>query len=164
MPRFKRWIRRAGLGLLGLFGLLGGLVACNSLPTTLPAKPSDTLRIASYNVHYIILSKETGSWSVGDWERRKGPLQTAFETVNADLMAFQEMESFARGSGNDVNLTLSWLLDQNPDYAAAAATDDPSTFPWTQPILYRTSRLTLEDQGWFFFSETPDGSLRAKQC
>ena len=39
---------------------------------------------------------------------------------------------------------------------AAAATGDPAAFPSTQPILYRADRLTLLDQGWFFFSDTPD--------
>ena len=55
------------------------------------------LRIASYNVHYIRLDKETGAWSVGDWERRKGPLDSAFKALRADVVAFQEMESFQRG-------------------------------------------------------------------
>lgn len=155
MSRLKRWTRRAGLALLGVFGLLGGLIACNSLPTTLTDKPADTLRIASYNVHYIIAFRDTGAWSVGDWERRKGPMQSAFQAVNADIMAFQEMESFRRGPPTRENLNLSWLLEQNPDYAAAAV-GDPLEFPSTQPILYRTSRLDLLDQGWFFFSETPD--------
>ena len=65
------------------------------------------------------------------------------------------MESFGRGSGGHVNLTLDWLLANNPNYAAAAV-GDPTQFPSTQPILYRTNRLTLLDQGWFFFSATPD--------
>jgi endonuclease/exonuclease/phosphatase family metal-dependent hydrolase len=47
------------------------------------------------------------------------------------------------------------VLDQNQDYRAAAV-GDWEEFPSTQPILYRTSRLTLLDQGWFFFSDTPD--------
>jgi len=64
------------------------------------------------------------------------------------------MESFARGV-DDVNLTLEWLQGQNPDYEAAAI-GDPAVFPWTQPIFYRPDRLTLRDEGWFFFSETPD--------
>jgi len=113
------------------------------------------LRIATYNVHYIILFKESGAWSVGDWERRKGPMDLAFKEINADVIGFQEMESFGGGSGGDVNLVLDWLLAKNPDYAAAAV-GDPAEFPSTQPILYRRDRLEMLDQGWFFFSETPD--------
>ena len=155
MAALKRWLKRVGIVFLGLLGLLGGLVACNSLPTTLVDKPPQSLRLASYNVHYIIAFRETGAWSVGDWERRKGPMQTAFKAINADVMAFQEMESFRRGAPTGENLNLEWLLAQNPDYGAAAV-GDPLEFPSTQPILYRTARLDLRDQGWFFFSETPD--------
>ncbi len=151
---------------LTLFKLLGAvclavvaLVGCqtirNSGNTPLPAPSPETLRIATYNVHYIILGRETGAWSVGDWERRKTPLDLAFKEVGADVIGFQEMESFGRGSGGRVNLTLDWLLENNPDYAAAAV-GDPDVFPSTQPILYRKDRLTLLDQGWFFFSDTPD--------
>ena len=149
-----RWTKRIG----ALFGLLivilGGMVACNSLPQPVQDPTGDTLRVATYNVHYIILDRDEGDWSVGDWERRKGPLQSAFTSLRADIVGFQEMESFSRGR-NDVNLTLDWLLDQNPSYAAAAV-GDASEFPSTQPILYRADRLTLRDQGWFFFSDTPD--------
>lgn len=131
------------------------LSACASQPILPPAPEQGTLRIGTYNVHYIILSKQTGAWSVGDWEQRKGPLDQAFKTLQADIVAFQEMESFGGGSGNTVNLTLDWLLAQNPDYSAAAV-GDPAAFPSTQPLLYREDILAVEDQGWFFFSDTPD--------
>ena len=138
---------------------LGLLVGCQSVrhggTTPLPDPQPDTLRLATYNVHYIILGQETGAWSLGDWERRKGPLDLAFKDIAADVIGFQEMESFGGGSVSEVNLTLDWLLTNNPAYAAAAV-GDPRSFPSTQPILYRTDRLTLIDQGWFFFSETPD--------
>lgn len=144
----------AALLLAGAAALV--VVACTPQPATLVAKAADdTLRVGTYNVHYIILHKETGAWSVGDWERRKGPLDTAFKTLQPDLMAFQEMESFGGRSGSDTNLTLDWLLTQNPDFKAAAV-GDPAVFPSTQPILYRASRLKLLSQDWFFFSDTPD--------
>ncbi|WP_110577548.1 endonuclease/exonuclease/phosphatase family protein [Yoonia litorea] len=135
------------------------LVGCQTVRHSgnvpLTAPDPDTLRIATYNVHYIILNREEGAWSVADWERRKEPLDLAFKDIAADVIAFQEMESFGGGSISEVNLTLDWLLSQNADYAAAAV-GDPRSFPSTQPILYRTARLAVEDQGWFFFSETPD--------
>lgn len=136
------------------------LTACvqiyrNSGSAALPQRAAEALRLATYNVHYIWLGRETGPWSVDDWERRKGPLDLAFKALDADLVAFQEMESFARGSDGSVNLTLDWLLANNPDYAAAAV-GDWREFPSTQPILYRPDRLQVLDQGWFFFSDTPD--------
>lgn len=60
-------------------------------------KPPEALRVATHNVHYIRLNAETGAWSVADWEQRKGPLDAAFKTLDADLFAVQEMESFAGG-------------------------------------------------------------------
>jgi endonuclease/exonuclease/phosphatase family metal-dependent hydrolase len=122
------------------------MAACAPQPVMPVAKTAeDTLRVGTYNVHYIILHKKTGAWSVGDWDRRKAPLD----------VAFQEMESFGGRSGSETNLALDWLLAQNPDFAAAAV-GDPAVFPSTQPILYRTSRLKLLSQSWFFFSDTPD--------
>lgn len=127
----------------------------NSGQTNLTPPAQGTLRVASYNVHYIITFRETGPWSVGDWERRREPLDLAFKAIQADVIGFQEMESFAGRSNSSANLTLDWLLDHNPGYSAAAA-GDPASFPSTQPLLYRTDRLRAHDQGWFFFSETPD--------
>lgn len=138
-----------------LMTIVGCQVVRNSGRAALSAPLPDTLRLATYNVHYIITFRETGLWSVGDWERRKGPLDLAFKALNADLIAFQEMESFGGRSVSNSNLTLDWLLAQNPDFRAAAV-GDPRRFPSTQPILYRHDRLTVQDQGWFFFSDTPD--------
>jgi endonuclease/exonuclease/phosphatase family metal-dependent hydrolase len=148
-------LKFCGAILLVLIALVGCQTVRNSGNAPLVDQAPETLRIATYNVHYIILGRETGAWSRGDWERRKGPLALAFDDIDADVIGFQEMESFARGSGGQVNLTLDWLLANNPDYAAAAV-GDPDVFPSTQPILYRTDRLSLLDQGWFFFSDTPD--------
>ena len=144
-----------GATLVALVALLGCQAIRNSGNTPLPDPSDDTLRISTYNVHYIILGQDTGAWSVGDWERRRTPLDMAFKAVQADVIGFQEMESFARGSGGQINLKLDWLLDRNPEFAAAA-TGDPDVFPSTQPILYRPDRVTLLDEGWFFFSPTPD--------
>lgn len=145
------------IGVLALLGLGLGIVSCSAPPaqTALAAKPDTALRIGTYNVHYIILSKDTGAWSVGDWERRKDPMDAAFKALDVDVMGFQEMESFAGREASNVNLTLSHLLAENPAFAAAAV-GDVTEFPSTQPILYRTDKLRLIEQGWFFFSDTPD--------
>lgn len=148
-------IKYLALIVLGLIALVGCQTIRNSGTAVLPDADTEALRIATYNVHYIVLQQDTGAWSLGDWERRKIPLDQAFKAMDADVIGFQEMESFARGSEGQVNLKLDWLLEQNPDYAAAAV-GDPAAFPSTQPIFYRTDRLALVDQGWFFFSDTPD--------
>jgi endonuclease/exonuclease/phosphatase family metal-dependent hydrolase len=152
-------LKRIAKTLVGLVFVLLAVVGCqhvrNSGHDPVPPPAADTLRLATYNVHYIILGRETGPWSRGDWDRRKGPLDAAFKAVNADVIAFQEKESFGGNSANDVNLSLDWLLANNPDYAAAAV-GPVDQFPSTQPILYRKARYALVSQGWFFFSDTPD--------
>ncbi|MBM9594970.1 endonuclease/exonuclease/phosphatase family protein [Rhodobacteraceae bacterium MCCB 386] len=132
-----------------------GLHLANSGTSPVPDRPPGAWRVATHNVHYILLRRPEGSWSVADWERRRPALDAAFKAIEADIFAFQEMESFAGGDDASVNLALDYLLERNPDYAAAAV-GDWRRFPSTQPILYRKGRLRLVDQGWFFFSETPD--------
>jgi len=92
---------------------------------------------------------------VDDWQNRRAPLDALFTAVNADIIGFQEMESFASADDGSVNLARDLLLDQNRAYAARAS-GDWQTFPSTQRIFYRRDRFTLLDQGWFFFSYTPD--------
>ena len=121
----------------------------------LQEKPDGALRLSSFNVHYILLNKAEGRWSRGDWDLRKGPMDATFKALYADIVAFQEMESFAGNDDDSENLARTWLLDNNPDYQAAAI-GDWRIFPSTQPIFYRTERFEVLDQGWFFFSETPD--------
>lgn len=151
----RRALRFAALTAL----LLAGLVACqgvrNGLGPDLAHRPEAALRIGTYNVHYILVRQQEGRWSRGMWERRKRPLDATFKALDADLVAFQEMESFAGGNDDGDNLARRWLLERNPGYAAAAI-GDWRDFPSTQPILYRTARIDLTDQGWFFFSDTPD--------
>jgi endonuclease/exonuclease/phosphatase family metal-dependent hydrolase len=151
----RMFVKGIGLGLICILAVVGIMLVSHSGVSALPARPEGALRLATYNVHYILLNRAEGPWSVADWERRKGPMDAAFKVMDADIIGFQEMESFAGGDDSNSNLTLDWLLAQNPGFAAAAVGDYRS-FPSTQPILYRQSRLEHLDQGWFFFSDTPD--------
>jgi len=151
----RRILKGAGAGLLALALLLAALQIANSAGDPVAAKAPGAIRIATYNVHYIDLLAGGGPWSAADWEVRKGPLDDAFKAIDADIVAFQEMESFQGGSGGELNLTLDFLLASNPDFGAAA-TGDWRTFPPTQPIFYRKDRFQVLDEGWFFFSDTPD--------
>lgn len=123
--------------------------------SALPARAPDALRLVTLNVHYIDLRAPAGPWSRKGWEARKGPLDAQIKALGADIIAFQEMESFAGGEGGGSNLTLDHLLAQNPEFAAAAM-GDWRDFPSTQPIFYRKDRLRQTGQGWFFFSDTPE--------
>ena len=83
--------------------------------------------------------------------------------MNADLIAFQEMETFEGGAFSFRNLQLDWILENLPAYAPAAA-GNPEKYPGTQPILYRKGAFDVERQGFFFFSEEPDRSSRSGEC
>ncbi len=133
----------------------GCQVLRNSQGPALTAPAADLLRVATYNVHYIALSRKAGAWGTDHWERRKAPLNAAFEALGADIVAMQEMESFGGGNGDTINLARTWLAANNPDYSVAAI-GDWKTFPSTQPVFYKHDKYAVEDQGWFFFSETPD--------
>lgn len=139
----------------GIILSLGATIMVNGGQRALPDQPNGGVRVATLNVHYIALRQTDGPWSVTGWGARKNALSQAINTINADIIGFQEMESFGGRDTGGVNLTLDFLLEQHPDYAAAAI-GDPAVFPITQPIFYRTEAFDLVDQGWFFFSDTPD--------
>jgi endonuclease/exonuclease/phosphatase family metal-dependent hydrolase len=134
---------------------LAVLAACNPRPAEIASPDDSALRVGTFNVHYLILGQSEGPWSEAAFAARKAPLDAVCKAMDTDIIAFQEMESFGRGADKNINLVRDWLLSQNPDYAAGA-NGDASVFPITQPIFYRGDRVTLIDQGWFFFSDTPD--------
>jgi endonuclease/exonuclease/phosphatase family metal-dependent hydrolase len=117
-------------------------------------KADAAFRVASFNIHYILDGKIDPEGPV-KWEQRRDAVSGMLVEVDADIVAFQEMETFAGGKFNKENKQLDWILSTVPGYKAAAV-GDPSQFPSTQPILYRAERFKLVDQGWFYFSETPD--------
>lgn len=151
-----RLILRAVLGVIVVVALaLLVTQLWNSRGSPRPDPVPGALRLVSMNTHYILLNAPDGPWSVAGWERRKDALTAVLRPLDADLIAFQEMESFQRGGDGSVNLARDHLLATMPGFAVAASGDWRS-FPTTQPILYRPERLNLLDQGWFFFSDTPD--------
>ena len=154
-----RAVARIALWLLAALAAATLIVACQSTrlggAAALAELPPGALRLATHNVHYISVRDEAGPWSVAGWEARRAELDAAFKALDADAIAFQEMETFAGGSVSYDNLALDWLLARNPGYAVTAV-GDPDLFPSTQPILYRRDRLEAVDRGWFFFSPTPN--------
>lgn len=151
-------MRRLALALAALPVLILMVAALSHLwhsrGSALPEREGAVLRVASFNTHYILLDRATGPWSVADWDRRKTATTRIMAGIDADIVAFQEMESFRRGDGS-VNLARDHLLATLPAYAAGAV-GDWRRFPSTQPIFFRRERFQLLDQGWFFFSDHPD--------
>ena len=94
------------------------------------AQSSDTVHIASFNIHYIVPHDNND-----DWGERKYAVTRVLEDMNADIVAFQEMETFDGGHYSGWNLQLEWIVSTTTGYESAAL-GDPEAFPSTQPIIY----------------------------
>jgi endonuclease/exonuclease/phosphatase family metal-dependent hydrolase len=117
-------------------------------PVSADTAPAFTL--GTFNIHYV------APWQEGlRWEDRRDAVVAMLEAADADLMAFQEMETFEGGSYNEENRQLDWIARHFPEYAFAAV-GDPQVYPSTQPVMYRPERFEPLDQGFFFFSPDPD--------
>jgi endonuclease/exonuclease/phosphatase family metal-dependent hydrolase len=106
--------------------------------------------LGTFNIHYVAPGQDRLAW-----ENRREAVIAALEEGGADVLAFQEMETFAGGHWNDENVQLEWVRQHFPEYAAAAV-GDPRVYPSTQPILIRRERFEALEQGFFFFSPDPD--------
>lgn len=108
------------------------------------------LRVATLNVHYIFDGQQRLAW-----EPRADAVVAALRAIDADIVGFQEMETFAGGSSNASNRQLDTIRAAFDQYRVVAA-GDPSRFPNTQPLLVRSERFTVLREGFFFFSPEPD--------
>jgi endonuclease/exonuclease/phosphatase family metal-dependent hydrolase len=131
-------------------GLPGLLVLLALLLISAPASAADPFRVATFNIHYI-----TDPDGLPKWEARRGAVTAVLKEMDADIIGFQEMETFAGSKFNPVNRQRDWILKTVPGYLVAAI-GDPAKFPSTQPVFYRKDRFEVLDHGWFFYSETPD--------
>ena len=151
-----RRILRFSLLTLAALGLLAcGLHVAQSGSSPVSAPAPGTLRVASLNVHWVALNQSDGPWSPAGWEARRPAMEAAIADIRPDILALQEAESFPGTNRGGPNLVVEGLSETFPDYGLAA-TGPAADFPPTQPILYMKNRLQMTDQGWFFFSETPD--------
>jgi len=145
---FRRYILCGVLGLI--CAILSNCATVNSADA--PPRLKTDLRTASFNIHYLHLTDE----EIKNWTVRKPAVTAMITDIDTDILAFQEMESYGRGQGKNQNVQLDFVLQRHPDYAAAAYSEEAYQYPITQPIIYRKDRFEVLDQGFFFFSETPD--------
>lgn len=106
--------------------------------------------IASFNIHYFVPNDKND-----DWEKRRHAVTRILKDIDADVVAFQEMETFGGGHYSKRNIQMKWVHSTTAGYKIAA-TGDPEIFPSTQPIFYKANKYSLLAQGFFFFSETPE--------
>jgi endonuclease/exonuclease/phosphatase family metal-dependent hydrolase len=111
---------------------------------------AEPFRAATFNIKYIVDPD-----GLPKWEARRDAVTDVLQAMDADIIGFQEMETFAGSKFNKVSRHMDWIMQTVPGYKAAAF-GDPEVFPSTQPILYRAERFEMLDQGWFYYSTTPD--------
>ena len=151
-------VRRIALVMTRTAGVLLALailvVAGHGLAGVAAGKQQDAqdgaFRVVSFNIGYI-----RDPSGLPRWDRRRAAVAKVLQDADADIIAFQEMETFAGSKFNPVNRQLDFVLAALPGHAVTAS-GDPQQFPSTQPILYRTALFEPVDEGWFYFSETPD--------
>ncbi len=151
MPHLFRYTTMLML-CFGLMACASGNTSSHTLLKTEAQNGAETLRVATFNIHYLHVSEE----GLSKWENRRKAVTDMIEDISPDIMAFQEMESFGGGHSRNENIQLDWVLSQHPDFKAAAYSDNASNYPITQPIIYRSASFDFVEQGFFFFSETPD--------
>ena len=100
------------------------------------------LRIATFNLRYGTAEDGENHWGF----RHKAAL-AMIERCDADAMGLQEVLDFQ----------LCEILESLSRYrATGVARDDGANLGEQAPILYDPQKLTLEDSGTFWFSETPE--------
>ncbi|MDA8708196.1 endonuclease/exonuclease/phosphatase family protein [Hellea sp.] len=126
---------------------------CASSGKAVPAPQSEnSVRIATFNIHYLRVNEK----GLKGWDKQKGAVAAMIGELNPDILAFQEMESFGGGHSRNENIQLDFVLENYPVYAAAAYSENAGTYPITQPIIYKADMFDFVDQGFFFYSDTPD--------
>lgn len=126
------------------------LQSCSTVTLEDVASGQSNLLVATFNVHYL-----SPRATHMDWARRQEAVVQVLRDMDADIVLFQEMETFNGGNFSGRNLQLDTVRSAFPEYEVAA-TGEPAVYPSTQPILYRHDELEFLEQGFFFFSPTPD--------
>ena len=103
---------------------------------------SNSLKVMSFNVRCVTAS-DTGDKA---WDVRKGPCVKMVTSVKPDVIGMQEPRTVQR----------TYLKDNLPDYEMLETPGTGTSKGGNSVLLYRKSRFTKLDWGYYFLSETPD--------
>lgn len=103
---------------------------------------SKTLKVMSFNVR-CITSSDTGDRA---WDMRRGPCVKMINSQHPDVIGMQEPRTAQR----------TYLKDNLPDYEMLETPGTGTSQGGNSVLLYRKSRFTRLDWGYYFLSETPD--------
>lgn len=108
----------------------------------LSAAETPLLKVMSFNIRYGAANDGTNSWP-----HRKDLVLETIKVFDPDLLGLQEVLGFQA----------DFLKENLPGYAFhGVGREDGKEKGEYVPLMYKTSRFTLEDSGHFWFSETPD--------
>ena len=152
--RMKRRDLMRGLVVSAGAGVLAGCSTPLALPQFAPP-PSPAMRVASFNIRYIDLTEplQTNSRSLRNWQARRRAVVSALRGINADIMAFQEMESWDGTPQSGAPIQRTWLSSQMPEYSSASCTCSDG-LESGQPIFFRHARFSVIEEG-----TTPIGTV-----
>ena len=134
------------------FVLAGGASAavagCASAPSEVIAPPEAAIRVATFNIEYVYLTARRrifGS-TEAEWAARRAGALAALRRINADVIAFQEMETWAGLPQEGPPIQRQWLSARMPGFGIAAigAGEGRET---GQPIMYRLARFVALADG-----------------
>lgn len=147
----RRMTRRQMLRCLGVSVGTGVLAGCGTpllLSDLDPPLVAPALRVASFNIRYLDLTRQwqAGGRSLKNWQNRRLAVLEVLRVIGSDILAFQEMESWAGAPQNGAPVQRTWLSGQMPDYASASCTCADGRES-SQPIFYRHARFTALEEG-----------------
>lgn len=150
----RRSVLRGGLAAIVLPG-------CSAPPAQeIPPAAAPAMRVVTFNIRYLDLTAQgrDGTRGIDAWHARRPLVLAALTRLDADIIGFQEMESWDGTPQADPPLQRHWLTEQMPGYGVAAAWRDGRETG--QPIFFRRRRFTLLDEGREALADTP-GYARA---
>lgn len=122
----------------------------------LPPASDDALRVATFNIRYLDLTERAvdGPLGMDAWQARWPLLRAALAEIDADLIAFQEVESWTGKPQGSPTVQRDWLTAHLAAYGVAAATGHGGR-ETGQPIFYRRARFGLLDEGCASLGDAP---------
>ena len=144
--------RRTLLSRMGAWGGAATLSGCGYGPLDEALFHDDAtepiFRAASFNIRFLDLTPRAvnGPRGLAAWEARQQGVLAALRQIDADVLAFQEMETWSGVPQAGPPVQRDWLQARMPAYAGAAVAG-PDGRETGQPIFFRRARYELLSDG-----------------
>ena len=130
-----------------LYGIVLCALGCSSGSDDNPGSSGggaseNTLKVMSFNIRCVTTS-DTGDKA---WDVRKAPCVKMINSIQPDVIGMQEPRTAQR----------DYLKQNLPDYEMLEVPNTGTSKGGNSVLLYRKSRFTRIDWGYYFLSDTPD--------